>query len=84
MPLLAGIFSVSELYGRVEPSGADWLFSENVPAEKCAAQLHTTCLSSPAKTAVLSILMGGGRWVEIKTHANPLYQHLIVTAERKF
>jgi hypothetical protein len=36
------------------------------------------------RTAVLSIITGGGRWVEIKTHADPLYQHLIVTAERKF
>jgi len=27
---------------------------------------------------------GGGKWVEITTHADPLYQHLIVTAERKF
>jgi hypothetical protein len=26
---------------------------------------------------------GGGKWVEIATHADPLYQHLIVTAERK-
>ena len=26
----------------------------------------------------------GGKWVEITTHADPLYQHLIVTAERKF
>ena len=25
-----------------------------------------------------------GKWVEIKAHADPLYQHLIVTAERKF
>ena len=33
---------------------------------------------------MLSIITGGGRWVEIKTHADPLYQHLIVTAERKF
>jgi hypothetical protein len=37
-----------------------------------------------ARTAVLSVITGGGRWVEIKTHADPLYQHLIVTAERKF
>jgi hypothetical protein len=37
-----------------------------------------------ARTAVLSIITGGGKWVEIKTHADPLYQHLIVTAERKF
>ena len=25
-----------------------------------------------------------GKWVEIKAHADPLYQHLIITAERKF
>ena len=37
-----------------------------------------------ARTAALSIITGGGKWVEIKTHADPLYQHLIVTAERKF
>jgi hypothetical protein len=37
-----------------------------------------------AKSAVLSVITGGGKWVEIATHADPLYQHLIVTAERKF
>jgi hypothetical protein len=37
-----------------------------------------------ARTAVLSVITGGGKWVEIKTHGDPLYQHLIVTAERKF
>jgi hypothetical protein len=37
-----------------------------------------------ARTAVLSVITGGGKWAEIATHADPLYQHLIVTAERKF
>ena len=37
-----------------------------------------------ARSAVLSVITGGGKWVEIKTQADPLYQHLIVTAERKF
>ena len=37
-----------------------------------------------ARTAVLSVITGGGKWVEIKTHADPLDQRLIVTAERKF
>ena len=37
-----------------------------------------------ARTAVLSVITGGGKWVEIAAHADPLYQHLIVTAERKF
>ena len=33
---------------------------------------------------MLSIITGGGKWVEIAIHADPLCQHLIVTAERKF
>ena len=33
---------------------------------------------------MLSVIPGGGKWVEITTHADPLYQHLVVTAERKF
>jgi hypothetical protein len=37
-----------------------------------------------ARTAVLSVITGGGKWVEILAHADSLYQHLIVTAERKF
>ena len=44
----------------------------------------TICGWSPPRTAVLSVITGGGKWVEIKTHADPLYQHLIVTAEKKF
>jgi hypothetical protein len=35
-----------------------------------------------ARSAVLSVITGGGKWVEITAHADPLYQHLIVTAER--
>ncbi len=37
-----------------------------------------------ARTAALPVITGGGKWVEILAHADPLYQHLIVTAERKF
>jgi hypothetical protein len=33
---------------------------------------------------MLSVITGGGKRVEIATHADPLYQHLIVTAECKF
>ena len=36
------------------------------------------------KGAVLSIITGGGKWVEIKIPADPLYQHLLLTAEKKF
>jgi hypothetical protein len=33
---------------------------------------------------VLSIITGGGKWVEINLSADPLYQHLLLTAEKKF
>jgi hypothetical protein len=36
------------------------------------------------KLAVLSIITGGGKWVELTVPADPLYQHLLLTAERKF
>ncbi len=34
--------------------------------------------------AVLSIITGGGKWVEIKLSADSLYQHLLLTAAKKF
>jgi hypothetical protein len=37
-----------------------------------------------AKAAALSIITGGGKWVEITIPADPLYQHLLLTAEKKF
>ena len=80
------------LDGRVKSSGAvfeakfmlPWSFSEEAAAEKHMAQLQHNMWVVAARSAVLSIITGGGKWVEIKTHADPLYQHLIVTAERKF
>jgi len=33
---------------------------------------------------VLSIITGGGKWVELTIPADPLYQHLLLTAEKKF
>src|SRR3989442_321388 len=36
------------------------------------------------KVAVLSIITGGGKWVEITIPADSLYQHLLLTAEKKF
>jgi predicted phage-related endonuclease len=80
------------LDGRVEGSGAvfeskfmlPWSFSEEAAAEKYMPQLQHNMWVVAAKRAVLSIITGGGKWVEIKTHADPLYQHLIITAERKF
>ena len=47
------------------------------------AQLQHNMRVVASRAAVLSVITGGGKWVEITTHADPLYQHLIVTAERK-
>jgi predicted phage-related endonuclease len=61
-----------------------WSFSEEAAAEKYMPQLQHNMWVVAARSAVLSVIIGGGKWVEIVTHADPLYQHLIVTAERKF
>ena len=61
-----------------------WAFSKEAAAEKYMPQLQHNMWVVAARTAVLSVITGGGKWVEIATHADPLYQHLIVTAERKF
>src|ERR1700688_1886421 len=37
-----------------------------------------------SRSAVLSIITGGGKWLEMTVHADPLYQHLLLTAEKKF
>jgi predicted phage-related endonuclease len=80
------------LDGVVEGSGAvfeakfmlPWSFSEEAAAEKHMPQLQHNMWVTNATGAVLSIITGGGKWVEIKISADPLYQHLVLTAEKKF
>jgi predicted phage-related endonuclease len=80
------------LDGRIEGSDAlfeakfmlPWSFSEEAAAEKYMSQLQHNMWTVAARTAALSVITGGGKWVEIIARADPLYQHLIVTAERKF
>jgi predicted phage-related endonuclease len=61
-----------------------WAFTEEAAAEKHMAQLQHNMWVVNARAAALSIITGGGKWVEIKIHADPLYQHLLLTAEKKF
>jgi predicted phage-related endonuclease len=61
-----------------------WSFSEEAAAEKHMAQVQHNMWVTNAKLAALSIITGGGKWVEITLSADPLYQHLLLTAERKF
>jgi predicted phage-related endonuclease len=80
------------LDGLVEPGGAvfeakfmlPWTFSEEAAAEKHMPQLQHNMWVTASRTAVLSIITGGGKWVEMTVPADPLYQHLLLTAEKKF
>ena len=80
------------LDGLVDPGGAvfeakfmlPWTFSEEAAADKHMAQLQHNMWVTASRTAVLSIITGGGKWVEMTIPADPLYQHLLLTAERKF
>src|ERR1700720_2877327 len=61
-----------------------WSFSEEAAAEKHMAQLQHNMWVTNAKAAALSIITGGGKWVEIAIGADSLYQHLLLPAEKKF
>jgi hypothetical protein len=61
-----------------------WTFSEEAAAEKHMAQVQHNMWVANSRAAALSIITGGGKWVEIKIAADPLYQHLLLTAEKKF
>jgi predicted phage-related endonuclease len=80
------------LDGVVEATGAvfeakfmlPWSFSEEGAAEKYMAQVQHNMWVTHSKAAVLSVITGGGKWVEIPIPADPLYQRLLLTAEKKF
>jgi hypothetical protein len=80
------------LDGMVESTGAvfeakfmlPWSFSEEAAAAKHMAQLQHNMWVTNAKISALSVITGGGKWVEITIPADALYQHLLLTAERKF
>jgi predicted phage-related endonuclease len=80
------------LDGLVEGTGAvfeakfmlPWSFSEQAAAEKHMPQLQHNMWVTNARESVLSIITGGGKWIEIRISADPLYQHLLLTAEKKF
>ncbi len=80
------------LDGIVENSGAvfeakfmlPWSFSEEGAAEKHMPQLQHNIYVVRSRSAVLSIITGGGKWVEISIHADPIYQHLLLAAEKEF
>jgi hypothetical protein len=83
---------VATLDGIVEATGAvfeakfmlPWSFSEEEAAEKYMAQLQHNMWVTHLRTSVLSIITGGGKWVEITIPMDPLYLSVLVSAEKKF
>jgi predicted phage-related endonuclease len=61
-----------------------WSFSEDAAAEKHMAQLQHNMWVTNARSAALSIITGGGKWIEMTIPAEALYQHFLMTAERRF
>ena len=80
------------LDGMVEATGAvfeakfmlPWSFSEESAAQKYLPQLQHNMWVTNSAASVLSVITGGGKWVEIAVPADSLYQHLLFTAEKKF
>src|SRR3954467_855242 len=61
-----------------------WSFSEEGAAEKYMPQLQHNMWVTNLRTSVLSIITGGGKWVEIAVPIDPLYLTVLVSAEKKF
>ena len=61
-----------------------WSFSVEGAIEKHMAQLQHNMLVAGARTAVLSIINGGGKWVDTNLDADPVYQTVLIAAERAF
>jgi predicted phage-related endonuclease len=61
-----------------------WSFSEEAAAEKHMAQVQHNMWVTHSRMAALSIITGGGKWVEITIPMDPLYLTVLVSAEKKF
>jgi predicted phage-related endonuclease len=57
-----------------------WSFSEEAAAEKYMAQVQHNMWVTHLKSSVLSIITGGGKWVEITIPMDPLYLTVLVSA----
>jgi predicted phage-related endonuclease len=61
-----------------------WSFSEGAAAEKYMAQVQHNMWVTHLRSSVLSIITGGGKWVEVAIPLDPLYLSVLVSAEKKF
>jgi predicted phage-related endonuclease len=80
------------LDGLVKETGAvfqaEFMLRRSLPEETAAdehmAKLQHNMLVASAKKSVLSIINGGGKWIELWIDADPIYQTNLVAAEKSF
>src|SRR5665647_2385042 len=85
-------YMAATLDGLVKETGAvfeakfmlPWSFSEEAAAEKHMAQLQHNMLVAGTRKSVLSIINGGGKWIELSIEADPIYQTILMAAEKAF
>ncbi len=83
-------FLAATLDGMVEHADAvfeakfmlPWSFSEEAAAEKHMAQLQHNMWVVNARSAALSIITGGGKWIEIRRNAPALRDRAAASADR--
>jgi hypothetical protein len=63
-----------------------WSFSEEAAVEKHMAQPQHNMLVAGSAASVLSIITGGGKWVEfeLKVNADSLFQTVLLSVEKAF
>src|SRR5262245_61749591 len=61
-----------------------WSFTEEAAAEKYMAQVQHNMWVTHLRSSALSIITGGGKWVEVAIPMDPLYLTVLVSAEKKF
>jgi hypothetical protein len=83
-PVATTTTSLRPMTARARPRPRQRLRCRVDPAEKHMAQLQHNMWVTNARTAALSIITGGGKWIEMTIPADALYQHFLVTAERRF
>jgi predicted phage-related endonuclease len=85
-------YMAATLDGLVKETGAvfeakfmlPWSFSEEGAAEKHMAQLQHNMLVAGTRKSLLSIINGGGKWIELSIEADPIYQTILIAAEKAF
>jgi predicted phage-related endonuclease len=83
---------IATLDGLVKETGAvfeakfmlPWSFSEAAAAEKHMAQLQHNMMVAGTKKSVLSIITGGGSWIQLSVEADPIYQTILIATEKAF